>query len=50
MKIRGHRVELGEVESVLAAHESVRQAAVIADAGPGGIKRWSRTWWAPARP
>lgn len=36
VKIRGHRVELGEIESRLTRHEGVKQAAVVArDAGNG---------------
>ncbi|WP_228992197.1 non-ribosomal peptide synthetase [Streptomyces sp. DH8] len=35
VKIRGHRVELGEVEAVFAAHPAVRLAAAVAQPGPG---------------
>jgi amino acid adenylation domain-containing protein len=39
VKIRGFRVEPGEVHSVLSAHESVRESAVVAAAGPSGETR-----------
>jgi hypothetical protein len=35
VKIRGNRVELGEVEAALRAHESVADSVVVARAGPG---------------
>ncbi|MFD7749027.1 non-ribosomal peptide synthetase [Streptomyces sp. NPDC059698] len=35
VKIRGHRVELGEVEAVFAAHPAVRLAAAVAQPDPG---------------
>ncbi|HEX8190848.1 MAG TPA: amino acid adenylation domain-containing protein, partial [Pyrinomonadaceae bacterium] len=39
VKIRGNRVELGEVEAALLAHEAVREAVVVARAGQGGQPR-----------
>ena len=39
LKVRGFRVELGEIEAVLAMHHEVRQAVVIAEAGTSGSER-----------
>jgi acyl carrier protein len=39
LKIRGYRVEPGEVEAVLAAETWVREAVVLARAGAGGVKQ-----------
>jgi mycobactin peptide synthetase MbtE len=38
VKIRGQRVELGEIEAVLAEHPGVRQAAVEAVPGEHGVR------------
>ncbi len=39
MKLRGFRVELGEIESVLNQHESVRESVVVArEVGPDDIR------------
>lgn len=38
VKVRGHRIELGEVEVVLAAHPGVKEAVVVTD-GPDGNAR-----------
>jgi amino acid adenylation domain-containing protein len=39
VKVRGFRVELGEIESVLSEHEAVRQAVVIVQEGDAGQPR-----------
>ncbi len=39
IKVRGFRVELGEIEAALAALAGVREAAVLALPGPGGERR-----------
>ncbi|MER5874249.1 non-ribosomal peptide synthetase, partial [Streptomyces sp. NPDC002044] len=36
LKVRGHRIEPGEVESVLTGHPSVQQAVVVAQPAAGG--------------
>jgi amino acid adenylation domain-containing protein len=39
VKIRGLRVELGEIETVLARHPGVRECVVVARTAPDGAKR-----------
>ncbi|HEX5706031.1 MAG TPA: amino acid adenylation domain-containing protein [Pyrinomonadaceae bacterium] len=39
VKVRGFRVELGEIEAVVSSHARVREAAVVAQTGAGGEKR-----------
>ena len=38
VKIRGFRIELGEIEARLLEHHDVREAAVLAQEGPGGTQ------------
>ncbi|WP_420126423.1 amino acid adenylation domain-containing protein [Longimicrobium sp.] len=45
VKVRGFRVELGEVESALASHPSIREAAVLArETGEAGDRRLVGYW------
>jgi amino acid adenylation domain-containing protein len=39
VKIRGHRVELGEIEAVLVRHPDVTQCAIVASDDSGGERR-----------
>jgi amino acid adenylation domain-containing protein len=39
VKVRGYRIEVGEIEVALSEHEAVRQAVVAARASEGGEKR-----------
>jgi amino acid adenylation domain-containing protein len=39
VKVRGHRIEVGEIESVLREHPGVRDAVVCAQAEPGGADK-----------
>ena len=38
VKVRGHRVEPGEIESVLVSHHAVDDAAVVAEPTPDGVR------------
>ena len=39
VKLHGHRIELGEVESVLARHHAVQEVAVVINEEPGSSRR-----------
>ena len=39
VKLRGHRIEVGEIEALLAAHPAVGECVVVATEDPAGEKR-----------
>ena len=39
VKVRGHRIEMGEIESEMRGHESVEESVVVAREGEGGEVR-----------
>jgi amino acid adenylation domain-containing protein len=39
VKVRGYRVELGEIEATLSAHQTIREALVVLDENETGDKR-----------
>ena len=47
IKVRGQRVELGEIEAALCTHSEVKQAVVTYDNGPGGGQL--RAFYVPQR-
>lgn len=47
VKIRGHRVELGEIEQALATHPGVHEAAAVTRPSAGGGQRLL-AYWVPA--
>jgi amino acid adenylation domain-containing protein len=51
VKIRGHRVEPGEIEAVLARHPAVREAVVVArDGGAAGLRLFAYVAREPSHP
>ncbi|UQA63133.1 myxochelin non-ribosomal peptide synthetase MxcG [Polyangium aurulentum] len=50
LKISGHRVDPGEIETVLLRHPGVREVAVVGSVLPGGTKRLSAHIVADAPP
>jgi amino acid adenylation domain-containing protein len=47
VKINGHRIEPGEIETALAAHERVRQSCVVSYPGENGSRRLAAYYVSP---
>ncbi|CAJ1377598.1 unnamed protein product [Effrenium voratum] len=48
VKLRGQRIELGDIESKLLSHEAVRECVVQCRTLPGGHDKYLAAYWTPS--